>query len=234
MVKTLTGLGWTGKFQPRHAMHARGSEAERLDLNGSVDSDAVFNFLLHCRKIETVSKSSGAVLFVSRLRWIWSSELQFSCGWSLHCVFWYGWSLVWSFGHFAWSKLICCRWVQMGFFLPICLAGQNNFSRSCSVIWSTVGVVCPAWSSGVDKVYLSQYFDRLFAYSSLGCFEMLSSRRSIFHCYSWDQVEELNFAVDWLVCYFIHFNRCREAGFEWFCRFWCCFQFSIALLENWK
>ena len=31
----------------------------RLGLNGSVDSDAVLNFLLHCRKIETISKSSG-------------------------------------------------------------------------------------------------------------------------------------------------------------------------------
>ncbi len=31
----------------------------RLGLNGSVDSDAAFNFLLHCRKIETISQSSG-------------------------------------------------------------------------------------------------------------------------------------------------------------------------------
>ena len=78
----------------------------RLGLNGSVDSDAVFNFLLHCRKIETVSKSSGIHL-VSWLRWIWSGRLHFCCGWSLHCVFWYDWSLlflengsvlVWSFG----------------------------------------------------------------------------------------------------------------------------------------
>ncbi len=30
-------------------------------MNGSVDSDAVFNFLLHCRKIETMPKSSEAV-----------------------------------------------------------------------------------------------------------------------------------------------------------------------------
>jgi hypothetical protein len=41
-----------------------------------------------------------------------------------------------------------------------------------SVIWSTVGVVCPAWSSGVDKACSSQYFDSLFAYSLLGCFEL--------------------------------------------------------------
>ncbi len=31
----------------------------------NVDSDAAFNFLLHCRKIETMSKFSGAVHFVS-------------------------------------------------------------------------------------------------------------------------------------------------------------------------
>jgi hypothetical protein len=42
----------------------------RLGLNGSVDSDAVFNLLLHCRKLETMSKSSVPVHFVSRLRWI--------------------------------------------------------------------------------------------------------------------------------------------------------------------
>jgi hypothetical protein len=62
--------------------------------------------------------------------------------------------------------------------------GQINVDRSCSVIWSIVGVVCLAWSSGVDKACLSQYFDSLFAYSLLGCFEMLSSGRSIFHCSS--------------------------------------------------
>jgi hypothetical protein len=62
--------------------------------------------------------------------------------------------------------------------------GQNNVDRSCSVIWSAVGVVCPAWSPGGDKVCSSQYFDSLFAYSSLGCFDMLSSGRSVFHCSS--------------------------------------------------
>ncbi len=60
--------------------------------------------------------------------------------------------------------------------------GQINVDRSCSVIWSIVGVVCPAWSSSVDKACSSQYFDSLFAYSLLGCFKMLSSGRSIFHC----------------------------------------------------
>ncbi len=40
-----------------------------------------------------------------------------------------------------------------------------NVDRSCSVIWSSVGVVCPVWSSGVDKACLSQFFDSLFAYS---------------------------------------------------------------------
>ncbi len=59
--------------------------------------------------------------------------------------------------------------------------GQNNVDCSCNVIWSTVGVVCPAWSSCVNKACLSQYFDSLIAYSLLGCFEMLSSGRSIFH-----------------------------------------------------
>ncbi len=85
-----------------------------------------------------------------------------------------------------------CLTLSYDIFLPG--TGQNNVGRSCSVIWSAVGVVCPAWSSGVDKleVCLSQYFDSLFAYSSLGCFEMLSSGRSIFHCSSWGQVEELD------------------------------------------
>jgi hypothetical protein len=47
-------------------------------LNSSVYSDAVFNFLLHCRKIETMPKSSGAVHYVSRLRSIlvlWDASL---------------------------------------------------------------------------------------------------------------------------------------------------------------
>jgi hypothetical protein len=42
----------------------------RLSLNGSVDSDAVFNFLLHCRKIETTSKSSGAVEAVAAVHFV--------------------------------------------------------------------------------------------------------------------------------------------------------------------
>ena len=62
--------------------------------------------------------------------------------------------------------------------------GQNNVDHSRSVIWSTVGVVCPARASGVDKACWSQYFDSLFACFFLGCFEMLSSGRSIFHCSS--------------------------------------------------
>ncbi len=41
-------------------------------------------------------------------------------------------------------------------------------------------------------------------------------------------------AVDWSVICFFHFNRCLEAGIEWFCGFWCCFQFSIALPEYWN
>jgi hypothetical protein len=36
------------------------------------------------------------------------------------------------------------------------IPGQNNVGRSCSVIWSTVWVVCLVWSSGVDKVCLSE------------------------------------------------------------------------------
>ncbi len=70
--------------------------------------------------------------------------------------------------------------------------GQIHVDRSCSVIWSIVGAVCPAWSSCVENACSSQYFDSLFAYSLLGCCEMLSSGRSIFHCSSWGQVEELN------------------------------------------
>ncbi len=101
----------------------------RLGLNGSVDSDAVFNFLLHCRKIETMSKSSGAVHFVSRSQWTWRRRLQFCCGWSLHCVFWYGWSLlrlqngsvlVWFLGtlRLELAHMLFQRWVQMGFSSP--------------------------------------------------------------------------------------------------------------------
>jgi hypothetical protein len=30
-----------------------------------------------------------------------------------------------------------------------------------ALFWSAVEVVCPAWSSGVDKVCSSQYFDSL-------------------------------------------------------------------------
>ncbi len=29
--------------------------------------------------------------------------------------------------------------------------GQNNIDRLCNIIWSTVGVVCPTWSSSVDE-----------------------------------------------------------------------------------
>ena len=46
----------------------------RLGLNGSVDSDAVSKLLFLCRKIETMSKSSGAVHFVSQLLWIRSNN----------------------------------------------------------------------------------------------------------------------------------------------------------------
>jgi hypothetical protein len=77
--------------------------------------------------------------------------------------------------------------------------GQNKVDRSCSVIWSAVGVVCPAWSSGVDKVCSSQYFDSFFAYSSLEWYEILSSGRSIFHCSSRGQVEELNVLIQLLI-----------------------------------
>ncbi len=44
----------------------------------------------------------------------------------------------------------------------------------------------------INKTCSSQYFDRFFAFSFLGCFAMLSSGRSIFHCSSWGQIEELN------------------------------------------
>jgi hypothetical protein len=77
--------------------------------------------------------------------------------------------------------------------------GQINVGRSCNVIWSAVGVVCPAWSSSVDKTCLSQYFYSLFVFSLLGCFEMLSSGRSIFHCSSRGQVEELHVLIQLLI-----------------------------------
>jgi hypothetical protein len=38
---------------------------------------------------------------------------------------------------------------------------KGNGHGSCGIIWSTVGVMCPAWSSGVDKARSSQYFDSL-------------------------------------------------------------------------
>jgi hypothetical protein len=81
----------------------------------------------------------------------------------------------------------------------VTLNGQNNLDRLCSVIWSTVGVVCPARSSGVDQACLSQYFDSLLVYSLLGCFEMLSLGRSIFHCSSRGQIEELNVLMQLLI-----------------------------------
>ena len=62
--------------------------------------------------------------------------------------------------------------------------GQNNVHRSCRVIWSDVGFVCPTRSFGVDKVCLSQYLDGLFAYFLLGRSEMLVSGHSIFQCSS--------------------------------------------------
>ena len=38
-----------------------------------------FQFLLHCWKTESMSKSSGACHFVSRFLWIWSGRLQSCC-----------------------------------------------------------------------------------------------------------------------------------------------------------
>ncbi len=115
--------------------------------------------------------------------------------------------------------------------------GQINVDRSCSVIWSIVGAVCPAWSSGVDNACSSQYFDSLFAYSLLGCF--WDARLGTFYFpllfmrLGW-RFQCVDAAVNWPVIHFIHVNRCLEAEFEWFCWFWCCFQFSIALPENWN
>ena len=60
------------------------------------------------------------------------------------------------------------------------ITGQNNVCRSCSVVWSDVGFVCPARSFGVDKVCLFQYLDGLFAYFLPGRSEMLVSGHSIF------------------------------------------------------
>ncbi len=134
------------------------------------------------------------------------------------------------------SFVFTCK-VSCNYSSPWCKysSNQNNVCHSCSVIWSAVGVVCLSLSSGVDKVYSSQYFDSLIPYSSLGCFEMLSSGRSIFHCSWWGRVEELNVLMQLLIgdgVLFLSFNRCPEACFEWFCGFRCCLHFSIALLEN--
>ena len=63
---------------------------------------------------------------------------------------------------------------------PFKSTGQNNVYRSCSVVWSDVGFVCPARSFGVDKVCLFQYLDGLFAYFLPGRSEMLVSGHSIF------------------------------------------------------
>ncbi len=59
-------------------------------------------------------------------------------------------------------------------------ASQNKVHCSCSVIRRDVGFVCPARSFGVDKVYLSQYLNSLFAYFLLGPSEMLASGHFIF------------------------------------------------------
>ena len=75
--------------------------------------------------------------------------------------------------------------------------GQNNVHRSCRVIWSDVGYVCPTRSFGVDKVCLSQYLDGLFAYFLLGRSEMLVSGHSIFQCSSWGLLKN---SMCWCSC----------------------------------
>jgi hypothetical protein len=86
----------------------------------------------------------------------------------------------------------------------------------CSVIWSAVGVVCPTWSSSVDKTYSYQYFDSLFDFSLLGCFEMLSlwvtfHFQLLFMRSDW-RTHCIDAAVDWPVILFHSFNCWIETG----------------------
>ncbi len=85
-------------------------------------------------------ESSGDYHFVTWLEWIWSCELQFCCGWSLHCVFWYdrlllplenGSVLVWSFGtlRLEWAHMLFKHWVQMGFSLSEVSCGGYQLTR---------------------------------------------------------------------------------------------------------
>ncbi len=87
----------------------------RLGLNGSVDSDAVFSFLLHCRTIEAMSNLRG--VFTLSLdcdgsevvncnsvvvdRCIVSFEMTDLCCFWKTVLCWFG-----LLGRFAWSKLI--------------------------------------------------------------------------------------------------------------------------------
>ncbi len=99
----------------------------RSGLNGSVDSDAVFNFLLHCRKIEMMSNlrgqfalsvdciGSGVVNCDSAAvdRCIVAFDMTDRCCFWEKVVCWFG-----LLGRFAWSALICylnaeCRWALL-------------------------------------------------------------------------------------------------------------------------
>jgi hypothetical protein len=84
------------------------------------------------------------------LRWIWSSKLQFSCGWSLHSnntLFLLIWPIAvasgkWFcagfglLGRFAWSKLMLFqRWVQMGFSSPEVSCGGLGAYKTLDARW---------------------------------------------------------------------------------------------------
>ncbi len=121
--------------------------------------------------------------------------------------------------------------------VPSLLFGQINVDSSWRVIWSIVGVVCPAqaWSFGVDKACSSssQFVCLFLAWmcwdAKLGmfCFPLLFMRSG------WG-TQCVYVAVGWPVIYFIHVSSCLEAGFKWFCWFWCCFRIFIALSGNWN
>ncbi len=112
----------------------------RLGLKGPADSDAVFNFLLHCRKIEMMSNLRGPfplsldcngseVINCNSVvvdRYIVSFDMTDRCCFWKMVLCWFG-----LLGRFAWSELICCF---------------NAEYRSYAV--STLGVSSPEVSSG--------------------------------------------------------------------------------------
>jgi hypothetical protein len=122
-----------------------------------------------------------------------------------------------------WELLVFASWANLkvlhaGLWAILFCSGNwsKNVHRSCSVIWSDVGFVCPARSFGVDKVCLSQYLDCLFAYFLLGPSEMLVSGHSIFQCSSWGQSKN---SMCWCSCQLaynlLHSFQLSSWGWVW-------------------